>query len=56
MTDRLYTLPEVAGMLVVSVETLRRWGREGRITLIHLPGGGLRMAAAEVERLTTNTP
>ena len=48
---RVMTLPEVAAYLKVSVPTLRNWKAQGKMEMIRLPGGTLRVAIAEVERL-----
>jgi excisionase family DNA binding protein len=48
---RLLTLPEVATALRVSVATLRNWRAQGKIAMVRLPGGGLRVERAEAERL-----
>ncbi len=42
---------EVARLLGVTVETVRRWDRAGRITSIRTPGGQRRFAQSEVDRL-----
>lgn len=45
------TLGEAASELRVSVNTLRNWHKRGRITLVRLPGGTLRVTRAEIDRL-----
>lgn len=47
----LLTLPEAASRLRVSVATLRRWGRVGRLQMVRLPGGTLRVQPGEIERI-----
>ena len=42
---------DAAEMLCVSVETLRRWGREGRIQLGRTSGGQRLVALEEISRL-----
>src|SRR3954462_11308918 len=44
---------DAAKMLGVSVETVRRWGREGRLTLLRSKGGQRRVAMTDVARLTS---
>lgn len=51
--DRLSPLAPAAEQLAVSVQTLRRWGRERRLTLIRLPSGALRIRVADIERLVS---
>jgi excisionase family DNA binding protein len=48
----LYTLPEVAAELRVSVPTLRGWIKAGRMNVIRLPAGTIRIASEELDRLT----
>lgn len=47
----LLTLPEVAAQLRVSVGTLRNWRAQGKLRVIQLPGGTLRVRQEEVDRL-----
>ena len=59
MTDRdTYTDPEpllwigeAAKILGVSIETLRRWDRAGKLNSIRTPGGQRRFALSEIERV-----
>lgn len=59
MTDRdtydnaadLLPIGVVARRLGVSIETVRRWDRDGKIASTRTPGGQRRFAVAEVERL-----
>ena len=44
---------EVARILNVSVDTIRRWEGEGRIEATRTPGQQRRFARAEVDRLAT---
>src|SRR3954454_14550578 len=52
MTDESVRIGDAAKMLEVSVETVRRWGLEGRLELIRTSGGQRRVAMADVARLT----
>lgn len=45
------TLGEAARRLGVSVDTVRRWESEGKITSTRTPGNQRRFAASEIERL-----
>ena len=49
--SQLLTLPEVAALLRVSVSTLRNWRAQGKMQMVQLPGGTLRVREEEVERL-----
>jgi molybdopterin-binding protein len=51
MSDDDLRIGDAAQMLGVSVETIRRWGREGRLTLVRSAGGQRRVASADVGRL-----
>ena len=46
-----YRIGEAAKMLGVRVETLRRWEREGKLTVTRTGGGQRQVAASEVARL-----
>lgn len=48
---QLYTLPQVAQMLQVSVPTLRAWQQRGRLNVVRLPGGTIRVHEDELKRL-----
>ena len=48
---RLLRMGQVAPMLGVSVDTLRRWEAEGRLTTVRSPGGQRLVDAQEVHRL-----
>jgi molybdopterin-binding protein len=52
MQDDGVRIGDAAKMLGVSVETLRRWGRNGRIDLIRTSGGQRRVRMADVAHLT----
>ena len=51
MEDNLFRLDVAADKLSVGIRTLKRWDREGKIALIELPGGHLRIAESEIARL-----
>ncbi len=46
-----YRIGEAARLLGVRVETLRRWERDGKLTVERTPGGQRVVAASEVARL-----
>ncbi len=46
-----YRIGDAAAMLGVRVETLRRWGREGKLAMSRTAGGQRVVPAAEVARL-----
>lgn len=52
----LLTAGEVAQLLGVSDETVRRWTREKRIRFVTLPTGRLRFDRSDVEALLTTVP
>ncbi len=54
MSETHPTLPigDVARLLGVSVDTIRRWERQGHITGTRTPGGQRRFTLAEVTRAT----
>lgn len=49
----LLTIPEVAGLLRVSVATVREWRYRGKIQVVQLPGGSLRVTQEELDRLVS---
>jgi molybdopterin-binding protein len=51
MPRQTYTAPEAARALGISVDTLRRWDRDGRITVERDSSNRRVVSAAEVERL-----
>ena len=51
MEDNLFRLDVAADKLSVGIRTLKRWDKEGKISLIALPGGHLRIAESEITRL-----
>jgi molybdopterin-binding protein len=54
--DRVIPIGEAAKALGVSVDTLRRWEREGRLKTERGPGNRRMIAAADVERLGGHEP
>jgi molybdopterin-binding protein len=46
-----YRIGEAAEMLGVRVETLRRWGREGKLATVRTSGGQRLVPATEIARL-----
>lgn len=54
--DLVYlSLPQVAARLGVSKRTARRWIDSGKLPHVRLPGGGVRISAAELERVLTDS-
>ncbi len=51
MKDRLLRLCEAAELLGVSVDTLRKWDRLGKIKTIRTPGGHRRIPLSEIEKI-----
>lgn len=49
--DPGYSTGMTARQLGVSVDTIRRWEREGKITATRTPGGQRRFSQAEIDRL-----
>jgi excisionase family DNA binding protein len=49
----LLTKDEAADQLRISIRTLERWVSEGRLTVIKLSPGAVRVDQAEVDRLTS---
>ncbi|HNH96830.1 MAG TPA: MerR family DNA-binding transcriptional regulator [Microthrixaceae bacterium] len=52
-TDTLVSIGTAALLLGVSVDTMRRWEIEGRITSTRTPGNQRRYELADIERLRT---
>jgi excisionase family DNA binding protein len=51
MTDRLLTAREVRDRLRLKrTETVLRWGRQGKLPAIRLPGGAIRFRKEDIER------
>ena len=53
MPDELISTPEVAEMLHVTDETVRRWAETGIIRHIRLPSGQLRFERGDIEAIRT---
>ncbi|HET8606700.1 MAG TPA: helix-turn-helix transcriptional regulator [Gaiellaceae bacterium] len=51
MTKQLYRAGEAAKALGISIDTLRRWDREGRLTVQRDAANRRVVAASEIERL-----
>ena len=51
MEDNLFRLDVAADKLSIGIRTLKRWDREGKIALIELPGGHLRISESEITRI-----
>ena len=49
--ETLYPIGDTSRQLGVSIDTLRRWEREGKITSVRTPGGQRRYARSEIDRL-----
>ena len=56
MAKEFYTASEAAKTLGISVDTLRRWDRLGRIETRRDPGNRRLVAAAEIDRLRGEAP
>ena len=52
-TDQLLTAKQVAALIPVHPETVRRWTREGLLTAVELPSGRKRYRRSAVEALLT---
>ncbi|MFA6305728.1 MAG: hypothetical protein WC651_03295 [Candidatus Gracilibacteria bacterium] len=55
-TETLYKLPFAANLLKVHPRTLERWGKQGKITLVMLPSGDLRISGTELQRIMGARP
>ena len=42
---------EAAEILQVTTETIRRWVRAGKLAVVRLPGGHIRVPQAEIDRI-----
>ena len=56
MAKRLYTAREAAQALGISLDTLRRWDRQGRIRTARDTGNRRVVSAAEIDRLRGGRP
>ena len=50
--DKLLTIGEASRILGISVDTLRRWSDDGKVTVLVLPSGHRRYRQADIEALT----
>jgi excisionase family DNA binding protein len=50
LMKRLYTLKEAKMLLGVTTETIRRWGKEGKMRVVRTIGGR-RMLESEIKRI-----
>jgi len=55
-TDDTLRIGQAAGLLGVSVDTVRRWEEEGRITTVRSSGGQRLVTVSEVQRLLSQRP
>jgi molybdopterin-binding protein len=55
MPKQIYTASEAARALGISLDTLRRWDREGRIKTSRDSGNRRQVAAKEIERLRASS-
>jgi excisionase family DNA binding protein len=53
--DRMLTAREVATMLHVTLETLRRWDKTNQLRAARTPGGYRRYRLSDIQRLLTPT-
>lgn len=54
--DDMLRIGQAAALLGVSVDTMRRWGVEGRVELLRSEGGQRLVALGEVQRLLSQRP
>ena len=47
----LFTPEQAGAALGISVDTVKRWTKQGHLESVRLPGGHLRIVAADVRRL-----
>lgn len=52
----LLTAHEVAELLAVHVESVRRWTRQGDLSAVRLPSGRYRYRAEDVDALMRSSP
>jgi excisionase family DNA binding protein len=51
MLEKLLRTGEVAKRLQVSIKTVERWAKQGKIRAIEYPSGQIRIPESEVERI-----
>ena len=49
--ERLYTMKEASKLLGVTVRTIQRWGKEGKIKCVRTIGGKRRVPEREIKRI-----
>ena len=52
----LYSIGEASRLLSVSIDTIRRWDRAGKINLNRTPGGTRLVPKEEIDRFNQNIP
>jgi excisionase family DNA binding protein len=55
-TERLWTGKEVAALFRVSLPTISRWAKDGKLTRVGPPRSHLRFRDSEVRALMSGTP
>ena len=53
--ERLYTMKEASKLLGVTVRTIQRWDREGRVRCVGTVGGKGRVPESEIKRILEST-
>ena len=49
--ERLYTMKEASKLLGVTVRTIQRWDKEGKIRCVRTVGGKRRVPESEIKRI-----
>ena len=49
--DRLYTMKEASKLLGVTVRTIQRWDKQGKIRCVRTVGGKRRVPESEIKRI-----